>query len=604
MAEFRTLPEMFLNRVSSTPSQLAFRFPNGLAWSELTWGQTGDRVRAIACGLRALGVEAEQRVAILSNTRIEWILADLAIMNAGAATTTVYPANTPDECAYILNDSDTVAIFCEDPKQVAKMQAERANMPKLQHVITVDGAGSDDGWVITLQDLEKKGNDWHGAHPGAYEAGVAAVQADHLATLIYTSGTTGKPKGVELTHDCWIYEAKAIDDVKLLTTEDLQYFWLPLAHVFGKVLGAAQVRIGFPTVVDGRIDKLVDNLGIVRPTFIAAVPRVFEKVYNKVLATAKAGNPIKYSIFKWAFRVGRKVSALRQQGKTPTGLLALQHSVADKLVFSTLKNRFGGRVRFFISGSAPLSRDMAEFFHAAGILILEGYGLTETSAASFVNRPEQFRFGTVGLPLPGTEVKIAPEDGEILLRGRGNLRGYHNLPENTAETLDSDGWVHTGDIGELDAHGYLKITDRKKDLIKTSGGKYIAPQALEGKLKAICPYAGQVVVHGNNRNYCIALIALPEEDIKTWAAENGLGEASYEQLTREPAVLTLLQGYITELNRGLPSYSTVKKFALVPADFTVETGELTPSLKVKRKVVETKYKALIDSLYVGAVEGL
>ncbi len=602
--EYPTIPLMFLHRAARSADKLAFRYPAGSGWADMTWGQTGERVRHIACGLRALGIAEEQRCAILASTRIEWILSDLGILCAGAATTTVYPASTPEECAYILQDSATVAVFAEDDAQVAKLAAQRANLPDLKHVITFDGKAGHDGWVLTLADLEQQGQAWNAAHPSKYEAAIAAVKPEQLATLIYTSGTTGQPKGVELTHDCWVYEGKAIDDLGIIHENDVQYFWLPLAHVFGKVLEAAQIRIGFPTAIDGRIDKLVDNLAVIQPTFIAAVPRIFEKVHNKVVAGAKAGSPLKYKIFKWAIAVGKQVSALRQQKQEPTGLLAIKAKIADKLVFSKLKARFGGKVRFFISGSAPLSRDMAEFFHAADILILEGYGLTETSAASFVNRPAAFKFGTVGQALPGTEVQIAESDGEILIRGRGRMRGYHNLPDITQESIDKAGWLHTGDIGELDSDGFLRITDRKKDLIKTSGGKYVAPQALEGKLKAICPYAGAVVVHGNTRPYCTALIALADEDIKAWAAENGLGGKSYAELAKAPQVQALIQISVDELNRELPKYATLKKFTLLPADLTIESGELTPSLKVKRKVVESHYATLIEDMYEGSMEGM
>lgn len=604
MAEFRTVPETFLHRVSASAPNIAFKFPQGSGWGELTWGETGVRVRNIACGLRSLGVTNQQRVAILSATRLEWVLCDLGILCAGGATTTVYPASTPDECAYILQDSATVTIFAEDDAQVAKLQKVRDQLPELHHVVTLDGKATADGWVLTLADLEKKGAEWHAANPGAYEEGVAAVQAGDLATLIYTSGTTGRPKGVELTHDCWIYEGKAIDDMGLLRTDDVQYLWLPLAHVMGKVLQAAQVRIGFVTAIDGRIDKLVDNLAVIQPTFIAAVPRIFEKVYNKVIAGAKAGSPLKYKIFLWSIGIGREVSRLRQKGQEPSGLLAIQHKLADKLVFSKLKARFGGKVRFFISGSAPLSRDIAEFFHAADILILEGYGLTETSAASFVNRPNQYKFGTVGLPLPGTEVKIAADTGEILLRGRGIMQGYHNMPDATAETIDKDGWLHTGDKGELDSDGFLKITDRIKELIKTSGGKYVAPAALEGKLKSSNGLVSSAVVHGNNRNYCTLLVGIAEDVAKEWGEQNGKAGQSYAQIIGSAEVKASIQATVDALNAELPSYSTIKKFQILPVDLSVEGGELTQSLKVKRKVVESKYKDLIEGMYAGTVESL
>jgi long-chain acyl-CoA synthetase len=592
---FQTVPELLLYRIQASPDANAYSYPSGSGWKQVSWKQFGEQVKQIAMGLRALGLQNEQRVAILCNTRYEWVAADMAILSAGGATTTIYPSNLPEECAYILNDSDTKFVIAENEEQVAKLTKVKGELKGVKHVITIDGKGSPDGWVLTLNELMEKGK---AATQADWEAICKSVKTGDLATLIYTSGTTGKPKGVVLTHDCWVYEAEAIDEMKLLVHEDVQYFWLPLAHSFGKVLEVAQLKIGFQTAIDGRIDKIVENLGQVRPTFVAAVPRIFEKVYNKVVEGTKKDGGAKYAIFKWAFGVGREVSALRQKRQEPSGLLALKNSVATKLVFSKLQNRFGGRLRYFVSGSAPLSREMAEFFHAAGILILEGYGLTETSAASFVNRPDSFKFGTVGPPLPGTQVKIA-EDGEILIKGRGVMRGYHNLPDATAETI-KDGWLYTGDIGEIDSGGLLRITDRKKDLIKTSGGKYVAPQNLEGKFKMQCPYVSQAVVHGNNRNFCTMLIALDKEAITAWAKENGVS-GGYEQIVKDPRTHALVKPYIAELNKGLASYESIKNFAILPKDLTLEDGDLTPSQKLKRKVVEAKYKDLLDGFYAGNV---
>jgi long-chain acyl-CoA synthetase len=594
--KYPSVARMFVDRAKDTPSREAYRYPDGNAWRSLTWLDAFERVRAIACGLRALGLTAEQRVGLLCSTRYEWILADLGVLCAAGATTTVYPSNTAEECAYILGDAGAVMIIAEDDTQVAKLREKRSELPKLSKVITIDGTADGD-WVMTLDDLETRGRQAHADNPDEFERVVDSVKPEHLATLIYTSGTTGKPKGVRLVHECWTYEGEAMAALGLMTIDDVQYLWLPLSHSFGKVLQVGQIRVGFATAVDGRIDKLVDNLGVVRPTFMAAAPRIFEKVYNKVVGGAKEAGGLKYAIFKWAVKIGSRVSALRQRGKEPRGYLKLRYRIADKLVFSKLKARFGGRVRFFISGSAPLSKDIAEFFHAADILILEGYGLTETSAASFVNRPDKYRFGTVGFALPGTRLKIAPEDGEILIAGPGVMRGYHNLPEQTAEMLTDDGWLRTGDIGEVDADGFLKITDRKKDLIKTSGGKYVAPQLIEGKLKSLCPFVSQVVVHGDKRKYVTALISLDEENLRGWADDNGLNGTSYEELSKSEKVASMIQPYIDELNQGLARYETVKKFALLPRDLSVETGELTPSLKVKRKVVENAYMALLDGLY-------
>ena len=602
ITSFRSVPEMFHNRVATTPDADALFKPDGSGWSGMNWREVGDTVRALAGGLRALGLADEERSAIISGTRVEWILADLGILCAGGATTTIYPSNTPEECAYIINDSDTRVLFAENMEQVkTRILPVRGEMPGLKAVIVFDGAGGEGGFVITWAEMLAKGRAWDKANPGEYDRIVASVGPDHLATLIYTSGTTGMPKGVELTHDSWLFEGEGIDQVGILSSSDKQFLFLPLAHSFGKVLEVLIIRMGIPTAVDGRIEKVVENLGTVKPTFVAAVPRIFEKVYNKVVSGAREGGGAKYAIFKWALGVGREVSQLRQKGQDASGLLSLKLAIADKLVFSKLRDRFGGRLRFFISGSAPLSREIAEFFHAAGMLILEGYGLTETSAASYVNRPEKYRFGTVGVPVPGVEVKLDPADGEILLRGRGVMRGYRNKAEETAATIMPDGFLRTGDIGEIDADGFLRITDRKKDLIKTSGGKYVAPQELEGRLKLISPLISQVVVHGNARNYCSALITVEAEALQKWAAERGLVGQSYEQLTQHPDLTATVQGFVTQLNSGLPSYSTVKKFAVLKSDFSIESGELTPSMKVKRKHIEKVHKALLDSFYEGAL---
>lgn len=604
-ASFQSFPAMFLHRVQATPDSDAIYYPDAQEeWKTLRWKDVGERVRAIACGLRAQGLEPEQRASIISNTRYEWILIDVAIGCARGATTTIYPSTTSDGVRYILKDSESVIVFAEDASQIKKLVDERAGTPDVRRVVALSGAGGHDGWVITLAELEEQGRAWDKANPGAYEAGIRDVQPDHIATLIYTSGTTGEPKGVVLTNECWVFEGEAMNNLGFLTPADKQFLWLPLSHSFGKVLEAAMIRIGVPTAIDGRIDRIVENLGKVRPTFVAAVPRIFEKVYNKVVSGAKEGGALKWKIFQWSVGVGREVSQLRQAGRQPSGLLAIKFGVADKLVFSKLRERFGGRLRFFISGSAALNRELAEFFHAANVLIVEGYGLTETSAASFVNRPDKFKFGTVGLGLPGVEVKLDPDTHEILLQSRGVMRGYHNKPEATAETLftDSTGtWLRTGDKGEIDPDGFLRITDRIKDLIKTSGGKYIAPQALEGNLKNKSTLIEQVLVHGNDRNFCSALLTLNEENAKKWAAAQGKGELSIAQLAADPDLIAELQGAINALNEGLARYETIKRFAVLPTDFTIDGGELTPSMKVKRKVVEGKYKALLDGFYAGSM---
>jgi long-chain acyl-CoA synthetase len=611
---------LFTERVAATPDGEAYRYPVPPAagsgpddWKSLSWGQAAERVYAVAAGLIDLGVNAEERVALASSTRVEWILADLGVMCAGGATTTIYPSTNAEESAYILADSSSRVLIAEDAAQLAKAREKRTELPELKHVVVIDPTGVEpessepEGWVLTLADLEARGAKYLAKNPDAVKERVAAITADQLATLIYTSGTTGRPKGVRLPHDNWSYMAKAIAATGLVTKDDVQYLWLPLAHVFGKVLTSGQIEVGHVTAVDGRVDKIIENLPVVQPTYMAAVPRIFEKVYNGVAAKARAGGGAKYKIFQWAAGVAREYAKVTQDNFRRTGNatapfgLNAKHKVADALVYSKLREAFGGRLRAAVSGSAALAPDIGYFFAGAGIHILEGYGLTESSAASFVNPGEAYRTGTVGKPLPGCEVRIA-DDGEILLRGPGIMEGYHNLPEKTAEVLEADGWFHTGDIGELSADGYLRITDRKKDLIKTSGGKYIAPAEVEGQFKAVCPFVSNILVHGADRNFCTALIALDEPTILGWAEENGLGGKSYAEVVASPQAEQLIEGYVRRLNEGLQRWQTIKKFRLLPRDLDIEHGELTPSLKLKRPVVEREYKDLIEDMYAGSRE--
>ncbi|MFF2325770.1 MULTISPECIES: AMP-dependent synthetase/ligase [unclassified Streptomyces] len=615
-----SVANLFIDRVEATPDKEAYRYPVPAAtgegpddWKSLSWAQAAERVYAIAAGLIGLGVRPEERVALAASTRVEWILADLGVMCAGAATTTVYPSTKAEEAAFILSDSESRILIAEDATQLAKARERRTELPHLAHVVVIDAEGAEpaegdpEGWVLTLAELEARGAEHLAEHPDAIKERVAAITADQLATLIYTSGTTGRPKGVRLPHDNWSYMAKATVATGLITQDDVQYLWLPLAHVFGKVLTSGQIEVGHVTAVDGRVDKIIENLPVVQPTYMAAVPRIFEKVYNGVAAKARAGGGAKYKIFQWAAGVAREYATVSQDNFRRTGVasvpfgLGAKHKVADTLVFAKIREAFGGRLRACISGSAALAPDIGYFFSGAGIHILEGYGLTETSAASFVNPGEAYRTGTVGKPLPGTEVRIA-DDGEILLRGPGLMQGYQGLPEKTAEVLEADGWFRTGDIGELSVDGYLRITDRKKDLIKTSGGKYIAPAEVEGQFKAVCPFVSNILVHGADRNFCTALIALDEPTLLGWAAENGLGGRTYAEVVASPQTVELVEGYVKRLNEGLQRWQTIKKFRLLPRDLDIEHGELTPSLKLKRPVVERAYKDLIDDMYVGTRE--
>ncbi|WP_426506454.1 AMP-dependent synthetase/ligase [Dactylosporangium sp. McL0621] len=600
---YRSIPDMFLHRVAETPDAKAFARPapddaGDPIW--MTWREVDGRARAIAAGLTTLGVRPEDRVAVLSSTRLDWILADLGVMLAGAATTTVYPTTEPEEAVYIVTDSGSKVLFAENPEQAAKLKD--AELPSLTHIVLIDGAptGTEAKPTMTLADLEAAGRAATEADPGLIDGIVAGIDGDRLATLIYTSGTTGRPKGVELLHAGWIWQGRTQQDTGVLSADDLQYLWLPLSHSFGKTLLCGIIYVGLPTYVDGRVDKLIDNLGKIQPTLMCAAPRVFEKVYNRVVTGAQADGGAKLKIFTWAVGVGKRASAQRLAGRTPGGLLKFQAGIADKLVFSKLRARLGGRMRAMVSGSAPLAPEIAEFFFAAGLPILEGYGLTETSAGSFVNRESEPRIGTVGQVLGDLGVRL-DSDGEVLLKGTPVMRGYHNLPDETAAAFTEDGWFRTGDIGELDDDGYLRITDRKKDLIKTSGGKYVAPSHIEGLFKSVCPYTSQAIVVGQARNYVTMLVTLDPDAIKGWAESTALAGKSYAEIAASREAFDLVDGYVRELNAKLNRWEQIKKFSILGRDLSIEDGELTPSLKVKRRVVEKSFAADIDQMYAGTL---
>jgi long-chain acyl-CoA synthetase len=601
---FRSVVHMFQHRVAETPNAEAMSGRRNGGWYSLTWTESAKRVRAVACGLLSLGFKKGERAAILATSSPDWVIADLGILSAGGATSTIYTSNTAEESAYILADSGARFCFVENPEQEAKIREVRPQLGGLAKLILINGTpAADDGWTIPLSELERLGAFWDEANPGGFDGAVSSMGPEDLATLIYTSGTTGKPKGVMLTHDNWVFEAETIADVGVLQPDDRQFLFLPLAHSFAKVLEVAFIRTGVATAIDGVVDDVAANLAVVRPTLMAGVPRVFEKLYNRVVTGAKEGSPLKYKIFQWALDVGGRVSTLRQQGVQPSGFLALKHRLADKLVYSKLKARLGGRLRFLISGGAPLSRSIAEFFHACDILILEAYGLTETSAGSTSNRPERYKFGTVGRPLAGVEVRIA-EDGEILLRGRNIMRGYYNLSEATEEALDPDGWFHTGDVGRVDAEDFVTITDRKKDILVTAGGKNIAPQNIENQLKASCPYVSQAVMLGDRRPFCVALITVNEETAGKWAHEHGIEYRDYTDLVSRPEVKQLIRDGVEAVNAQLASYERIKDFHLLDHDLSQATGELTPKMSVKRKVVEARHRDVLERFYKETVARL
>jgi len=585
----------FLDRVKTSPQAEAFRFPVGEAWESITWAQAGERVSRMAAGLLSLGLESEQRVGIVSATRYEWILADLAVMCAGAATTTVYPTTNGEGTAYIVSDSECQVMFAEDDEQVEKLRAHKSEIATVKKVVVFDGT-TDGDWVINLDDLAELGDAYLAEHPGVIEETAQGIAADALATLIYTSGTTGTPKGVRLLHKSWVYEGEAIKAQDILHEDDLQFLWLPMAHSFGKVLLSSQLACGFATAIDGRVDKIVDNLGVVKPTFMGAAPRIFEKAHGRIVTMTESEGGLKEKLFKQAFSVGKQVDQLKREGKSIPLPLKLQHGLFDKLVFSKVRERFGGRVKFFISGSAPLNAEIADWFHAAGILILEGYGMTENAAGATVNHPEDYKMGSVGPALPGSEVRIGEGD-EVQIKGPHVMAGYHNLPEETAKTFTEDGWLRTGDKGSMDADGFLTITGRIKDLFKTSGGKYIAPSAIEAQFKALCPYTSQFMVFGAERNYVVALVTLDPDAMAGWAEENGMSGKDYTEVVQSDAVKSMVAGYVEQLNAKLNRWETIKKWEILDHDLTIESGELTPSMKVKRNVVEDNNKDKIAAFY-------
>jgi len=587
---------MFLDRVQTSANKEAFRYLVAGEWVSATWRQTADRVDELAAGLLALGIEPEQRVGVASSTRYEWILADLAIMCSGAATTTVYSSTNARDTAYILNDSECRIVFAEDSGQLAKLIDHRPELPNLTRVVLFDGPGDGD-WVITLTDLAELGRRYLLEHPSGLRTRTEAITPSQLATLIYTSGTTGRPKGVRLPHSSWVYEGNSVARLHFLGEDDLQLMWLPMAHAFGKVLIAAQFACGFATAIDGRVDKIVDNLAVLKPTFMGAAPRIFEKAHARIVTTAHADSGLRARLFAAAFSAGLDANRRRRTGQPVPLLMSLRLALFDRLVFRKVRHVFGGRIRFFVSGAAPLNRDIGEWFHAAGLLILEGYGLTESAAGACINRPDHYKLGTVGLPFDGTSIRINDDDGEIQILGECVMDGYHNLPDQTAKAFTDDGWLRTGDVGNIDADGFLTVTGRIKDIFKTSGGKYIAPTAIEARFMAICPYASQFMVFGEARNYCVALISLDADLMSGWARENGLDGATYQELVNAPSVRDMIGEYVATLNAGLNRWETVKKWELLDHDLSVERGELTPSLKVKRAVVVEQNADVLDSLY-------
>jgi long-chain acyl-CoA synthetase len=595
--DLRTLCDVFYQSVETYRKPDALKYKKDGAWRDISAEEFRRAVEELSMGLRGLGIDRGDRVAILSENRPEWAYADLATLCAAAVDVPVYASLPPSQVLYILNDSQSKAIFVSNEQQAAKAAEVRTQAPWLKHVIRMEdvaGAGT-----LTLAEVRERGRRALADDRGAVKARAAEVQPGDLATIIYTSGTTGEPKGVMLTHDNIVSNVLAsLSIVSDFGPADLALSFLPQAHIFERMGGyylmlAKGVTIAFAE----SIEKVPANMAEVRPTLMFSTPRLYEKMYARVREKVASDPPARQKIFHWAIGVGSRVFAHKVAGTTPGPLLALQKAVADKLVFSKIRDRVGGRLRLFVSGGAPLAKDINEFFGAAGLLICEGYGLTETSPVIAVNTPQAPRPGTVGRPISRVEVKIAP-DGEILTRGPHVMKGYFNKPEATKEAIDRDGWLHTGDIGMVDADGFLAITDRKKDLIVTSGGKNIAPQPTENLLKS-SPFVAEVVMVGNRRHFPAALVVPNFEALERWAREQGIA-GSREDLIRDPRVVAHYERIVESLSAGLAQFERIKKIALVPREFTQAAGELTPTLKVKRRVVEEKYKDVIDRIYEGA----
>jgi len=589
------------------PTKVAATYKSGAEWRDITWGEVLERVKRLSAGLTASGVRPGDRVAIFAATSLQWVISDLAISASQAITVPIYGSNTPDECRYILNNSEAVALFVDndesDGKQVGRLsriRQRRAQCPQLKQIILFEGKASAPDEML-LEELIRRGEPPGKSTDAAFQARLAQIHADDPCCFIYTSGTTGDPKGVILTHGNWTYEAQTVSKVGLMLPGDSVMLFLPLAHSFAQVTKAAWLGMSFRMIFAESIEKLLGNLAETHPTILPSVPRVFEKVFNNVIASGSAAPGVKGSLFRWAFKLFDEYVEARKQGKEYS---SLSFALAKRLVFhkvaNTLRGRLGGKLRLFISGGAPLSTKIGFFFDLLGFKVLEGWGLTETSAATCCNLPDKIKIGTVGPAFPGTELRIA-SDGEILVRGPGVMKGYFKNPAATEEVLQPDGWFHTGDIGELDSDGYLKITDRKKDIIVTAGGKKVPPQNLENLLKTV-PLVSQAMVYGDKRKYLTALICVSEEAARKLLAEKGISASDYSNLTKRPEIQAAVQVAIDHLNAEQPPYASLKKFALVDHEFSQESGELTPTLKVKRKVVIQRYRTLLDGMYDEAID--
>ncbi len=595
----RSLITAYEQTVAARGSAPAARYRDASGgWSTMSWTQLDAARMEVAAALVELGLQVGERANIVSNTSIGWVLADLGILSVGAQTVPIYQSNLAGECQFIIEDCGGALVFAEDKSQLDKLLSQKERMPSVRKVVVFSGETDGTDWTIAWDDLRALGREKLGQHRAEIERRSAELSEDSILTLIYTSGTTGRPKGVVLTHGNMRKVAEAALAIDLIRPDDLQFLFLPMAHVFAKLLECVWFASGHEMAIDADILRITQNMSEVKPTLMASVPRIFEKVYAKVVGGGLETPGLKGKLFKWALDLNDQYAQLRLAGQPIPFGLDLQLTIAKRLVFSKVNQRlngiFGGRLRFFISGGAPLPKKMAFFFDNAGVKILEGYGLTETSAATCVNRPNQNKIGSVGAPLPGTEVKIA-EDGEILIRGPGVMKEYWNRPDATQEVLLPGGWFASGDIGVVDSDGYVTITDRKKDIIVTAGGKNVAPQNIESAIKSANPLISQVMVHGDKRKFLVAIVTLEPEAAKRLGEEKGVG-SDYAAICRSEAARSAVQGTFDKVNSELAKYETVKAFTILERDFEIG-DEMTPTMKVKRKHCNVKYKEVLDAFY-------
>jgi long-chain acyl-CoA synthetase len=593
---FKTIPEMFTqvcDRYIGRTDQFPYTERVSGEWKSITHDELRNGVELLAAGLHDLGIRKGDRVGIISENRTEWFIADFAMTGLGIIDVPVFPTLTPKQLQYIYHDCDAVCVVVSNQLQLNKLRQVWDDLPMLRHIITMNEIECDDERVISMKALMQKAESTTTAQHrrDLYVSTAAQIKPDDLLTLIYTSGTTGNPKGVMLTHNNLVSNVLSSQTVITLYDTDSLVSYLPLCHIFERMAGFyLAFSVGGSLTIAESIDTVAELMRQVRPTMMTSVPRLFERIRLRILSTVEKDKPIKQKIFRWAYSVGEAVI----DGKGGP-LVGLQHALADKLVFSKIRDRFGGRLRFFVSGGAALNPEIGRFFQVFGIKIVEGYGLTESSPVISVHRLEDIALGTVGTPIPGVEVTIA-EDGEILARGPNIMRGYWRNEEETAKTIDSEGWLHTGDIGEFNSRGHLRITDRKKHLLVSSGGKNIAPQPIEA-LIAQCPFVDQVMLVGDAREYCTALLVLDKEAAKAWAEKNAVQPTPWEELVGNPTLRSAVEKEINKLQRDLSKYERVRRFAIIPEPFSVENGMLTPTLKVKRKAVLERYSELVDSLY-------